>query len=74
MSLHVAKSVLDQIHAHGEASYPEEGAGFLLGKEREPRLVQSILMLTNRREDEARVNRYLPLPHYPALSMLIAQR
>jgi proteasome lid subunit RPN8/RPN11 len=62
--LSLSKDVLRQIHAHGESAYPEEGAGFLLGAERDgaERLVQAILPLGNSREDAARHNRYLIAP------------
>ena len=29
----ISEELLDQIHAHAEAAYPEEGAGFLIGKD-----------------------------------------
>ncbi len=54
--------IMRQIHQHGEAAYPEEGAGFLLGVEGEPRRVTAILFLPNTREDDARRNRYLITP------------
>lgn len=59
MSLVISKDLLHQIHAHGEAAYPEEGAGFLLGAEG---TVESILPLANAREDGARHNRFLISP------------
>jgi len=31
MTLTISKDILAQIFAHGESSYPDEGAGFLLG-------------------------------------------
>ena len=62
MSLVVTRELLDQITAHGEISYPEEGAGFLLGEEGEPRRVLAIIKLPNSREDGARRNRYLISP------------
>lgn len=55
----IAKEVLDQIHAHGEEAYPEEGAGFLVGLNGR---VEMILPLPNAREDEARHNRFLITP------------
>ncbi len=60
MTLEIDDQTLKAIHAHGEEAYPEEGAGFLLGKS-DPgrRRVVSILGLTNAREDAARHNRYL---------------
>ena len=60
MILKITTDLLDQIHAHGEKSYPEEGAGLLLGNSNgDTRVVKAILELTNAREDSARHNRYL---------------
>lgn len=60
MILEISSSLLDEIHTHGEESYPEEGAGLLLGSSNEDmRQVSEILKLTNSREDSARHNRYL---------------
>lgn len=60
MSLQLNAAVLAQIQAHGEAAYPEEGAGFLLGRANSTdRQVISLLPAENRREDAARKNRYL---------------
>lgn len=56
----IAQSLLDQIWRHGEAAYPEEGAGLLLGREvNGERQVTTLLPLTNAREHAARHNRYL---------------
>ncbi|PIV28691.1 MAG: hypothetical protein COS37_00395 [Anaerolineae bacterium CG03_land_8_20_14_0_80_58_20] len=55
----ISKEALDQIHAHGEGAYPEEGAGFLLGAEGQ---VERVLPLPNAREDSSRHNRYLIAP------------
>jgi proteasome lid subunit RPN8/RPN11 len=60
--LEIVPEILAHIHAHGEAAYPEEGAGFLLGTDGEVRKVVRIQPLPNRREDEARHNRYLIAP------------
>lgn len=58
--LAISQDVLDDINRHGEESFPEEGAGLLLGQiEGEIRVVHAILPLTNSREDNARHNRYL---------------
>jgi proteasome lid subunit RPN8/RPN11 len=57
--LELSATILAQIQAHGEKAYPEEGAGFLLG---EACKVLKVLTLPNRREDEARHNRYLIAP------------
>jgi proteasome lid subunit RPN8/RPN11 len=48
-----------QIEANGEAAYPEEGAGFLLGTDGSNREVSAILTLVNEREESARHNRFL---------------
>lgn len=57
--LKISKDLLDQIHAHGEQAYPEEGAGFLIGREGR---VEQVLALPNAREEEARHNRFLITP------------
>jgi len=59
VTLAISKELLDQIHAHGESAYPEEGAGFLIGGDSR---VENILPLLNAREDEARHNRFLITP------------
>lgn len=59
MSLTMSRDLLAQICAHGEAAYPEEGAGFLLGTDGGERLVEHLMPLPNSREQEARRNRYL---------------
>lgn len=61
--LELTAEIMAQIQAHGETAYPEEGAGFLLGKvEGQRRVVSAILTLANAREDTARHNRYLLTP------------
>ena len=55
----VPNRLIDQINAHVEKAYPEEGAGFLVGDEGE---VKEILPLSNAREDAARHNRFLITP------------
>jgi len=63
MILAISAQILDQIHAHGESTYPEEGVGLLLGKaDGDYRVVTSALVLSNSREDNARHNRYLLTP------------
>jgi proteasome lid subunit RPN8/RPN11 len=52
----VSKPLVEEINAHVEEAYPEEGAGFLLGENGE---VKDILPLSNSREDDARHNRFL---------------
>ena len=59
----INKDILEQLYAHGEASYPDEGAGFLLGyDDGDQRHVAQIFITENAREDEARHNRYLVTP------------
>lgn len=60
--IEVDARLLAQIIAHGERAYPEEGAGFLLGRGDDPRRVEAILPLPNSREDMSRRNRYLITP------------
>ena len=64
VTLSVSDEVLARIHAHGEESYPEEGAGFLLGADSDngKRSVTTIFPLTNSREEDARHYRYLITP------------
>lgn len=64
MTLNLTDELLARIHAHGEESYPEEGAGFLLGNDLNngKRAVREIFPLINSREDAARHNRYLITP------------
>ena len=51
--------LIEQMNAHVENAYPEEGAGFLIGEASE---VKEILALPNSREDGARHNRFLFTP------------
>jgi proteasome lid subunit RPN8/RPN11 len=63
MILELSAKILEDIHAHGESSYPEEGAGLLLGKVNgDYKRVISIIKYSNAREDNARHNRYLLTP------------
>ena len=71
MSLAISKELLDQIHAHGEKAYPEEGAGFLIGNEGK---IETILPLENAREDGARHNRFLITPEDYLQAELTADR
>lgn len=58
----IREKLLRDIHAHGEKTYPEEGAGFLLGTDSGVRKVTTIFTIINAREDEARHHRYLITP------------
>ncbi len=62
MTLEINAATLKLIHAHLESAYPEEGAGFLLGTDGDPRRVTAILKVDNAREASARHNRYLLTP------------
>lgn len=63
MSLILSLALLDSIHAHGEAAYPDEGAGLLFGHiQGDRREVLAIWDIPNAREDGARHNRYLITP------------
>lgn len=63
MSLLISSQILENIHAHGESAYPEEGAGLLLGTAiGGQKQVTQILALANSREEGARHNRYLLTP------------
>lgn len=63
MSLRISRDLLIEIHAHGEAAYPEEGAGLLLGSQSGGDThVETLLRFNNSREQAARHNRYLLTP------------
>ena len=55
----VPGQLIEQMNAHVENAYPEEGAGFLIGEQGE---VREIMALSNSREDGARHNRFLFTP------------
>jgi len=69
--LFVPNHLLEQMNAHVEKAYPEEGAGFLIGNNG---TVESILPLQNAREDEARHNRFLITPEDYLNAELTADR
>jgi proteasome lid subunit RPN8/RPN11 len=63
MRLQIPNDLLDEIHTHGEQSYPEEGAGLMLGViEGGNKAVVRLMKFENAREDSARHNRYLLTP------------
>jgi proteasome lid subunit RPN8/RPN11 len=63
MVLKITPELIKGIYSHGEAAYPEEGAGLLLGKvQGDDKQVTRLLSLENAREDDARHNRYLLTP------------
>ena len=60
MTLKINNDILTQLHTHLELTYPEEGAGFLLGTANgNSRHVTGLLPIENAREDAARHNRFL---------------
>jgi proteasome lid subunit RPN8/RPN11 len=60
MALLISNELLQRIHAHGEAAYPEEGAGLILGRvDGNDTRVERLLEFANAREQSARHNRYL---------------
>jgi len=63
MTLKINQTLLTQLHAHLESTYPEEGAGFLLGTTNgDVRQITAVLPIENAREDAARHNRFLLTP------------
>lgn len=73
--LEITAGVLEEIHAHGESAYPEEGAGFMIGSLQDgTRRITHLLKLENTREAEARHNRYLLGPQDYLLSEQEADR
>ncbi len=59
MNVLISGSHLRAIEAHGESTYPDEGAGFMLGRrETGSWRVEQVLPLENRREQAAQFNRY----------------
>ncbi len=74
MRLIISPELLLKIHRSGEQAYPEEGAGFLLGSDGDPRRVAAVYDLPNRREDGARHNRFLIAPEDYLQSELEAER
>lgn len=60
MSLILSTELLDSVHVHGETSYPDEGAGLLLGRQDDgKRQVEVVLPLENTFEKNQRGHRYL---------------
>jgi proteasome lid subunit RPN8/RPN11 len=60
MTLIIPPPILENIHQYGESVYPEEGAGLMLGFEKDgKRFLADIVLLNNAREESARHNRYL---------------
>jgi proteasome lid subunit RPN8/RPN11 len=63
MTLQIPSDILERIHANGQAAYPEEGAGLMLGTvQAGAKRILEIVPMENAREDAARRNRYLLTP------------
>lgn len=61
--LSIPPALLDAIQAHGEAAYPNEGAGLLLGQAQgEAKSLAGILPLANRWEADEQYHRFLITP------------
>ena len=59
MILNISGDLLAQIHAHGEAAYPEEGAGFLIGEVNgDVRTISHLVPVDNDFAPESRHKRY----------------
>ena len=74
MTILISTELIGEIDAHGEICYPEEGAGFLLGRDGEPRRVEAVIPLPNAREQTSRHNRYLIAPEDYLKAELEAER
>jgi proteasome lid subunit RPN8/RPN11 len=63
MALHIPAELMQEIQAHGESAYPEEGAGLMLGTSQcDRKQVARLVTFANAREQSARHNRYLLTP------------
>jgi proteasome lid subunit RPN8/RPN11 len=70
MTLELSSDLLEQIQAHGESHYPDEGAGLMLGEvDGDRRTVTRLLPLDNDFDEGERYHRYLISPR----AMLDAQ-
>jgi proteasome lid subunit RPN8/RPN11 len=63
MSIELSEEHMAAIVRHGEAAYPFEGCGMLLGRQEDGhKVVVRVLPVANTREPEAKHNRYLISP------------
>lgn len=61
--LYVHKDLLNEIREHGENHYPEEGAGFILGRViNDDRYADIIFPIENQFESDSKHDRYLITP------------
>ncbi len=59
MEIIISAENLRTIEAHGESTFPNEGAGFLFGTIEDGAVrVEQVLPISNKRESEAQYNRY----------------
>lgn len=71
MNLVLTPELLERIHEHGEDQYPEEGAGFILGRvDGDHRLPVDVLPVGNTFAEEERSRRYMIAPQ----AMMNAER
>jgi proteasome lid subunit RPN8/RPN11 len=71
MTILIPAEILDEIRAHGQRHYPEEGAGLILGHaEGERRTATTVQFTRNHSDPDTRRRRYLIDP----LDMLAAER
>jgi proteasome lid subunit RPN8/RPN11 len=74
MKLRISREHLSEIRQHGEAAYPNECCGFLLGRSVDgAKVVTELLRTENERSDSAR-NRYLISPEAYRLGEAEAER
>jgi proteasome lid subunit RPN8/RPN11 len=60
MSIRLPERVISEIRLHTENAYPEEAAGFLLGRELDDvRIIQTVLPQSNQYRADQRSRRYL---------------
>jgi proteasome lid subunit RPN8/RPN11 len=75
MILQIPRSILQSIHDHAERSYPEEGAGILLGVDAgDRRDVRMILPFDNQFDVGERSRRYLITPENMLQAEQLAER
>jgi len=74
MTLRIREDTLARIHSHGEASYPDEGAGFLLGVDGTERVIIEFMPLANAGVSGGRRKRFLIKPEDYMRAELAAER
>ncbi len=75
MSIFLSTEICNRIHAYAEKSYPDEGAGLILGiNQNGDKHLFELLWFANARENSARRNSYLLTPHDYLAGELEAER